>query len=577
MGPLESTVGFALCGVLISIFMFGIVTVQTYMYFRSFPYDRIFLKSLVGIIWFLELGTALCLSMGTYTMVITNFGHPERLVRNPDSMNSAVLIGGMVDHLVKAIFIYRLYKFSGTLYIPIPLGLLSVFLFSIVVLSTVKALEAVPLRPHSPELEWLLSVTFVGSAVQDLMVAGSMCYYIQKTRKEALKNTTLLLDRLFIYTIQTGVATSLVAVAAAVSFFSMKDNYAWMMFFLLMHSFFSNALLSSITVRYISYEQALNTPSGAVIPPTSPSTTYKQNAIGIHKRGDADEYGSRQRHPARIRRCSRIGSRVWFIDNCNCSVLSWTNAHIISANDVYGGTFRYMNHVASKGQGLETTFLDLENAGDEEISADTRTNRNLIWIESPTSPTFALSTSHAWPHLLAHIPSPRANVAMLSLTKYINGHSEVVMGAPILPEYHEQFAERLRFLQVAVSAVPKGSKDAASQDESARNECTSSCQGTRVLAARRRYIRDLLPIHGTHSRTNLSHHMHAVVAEKFLISTLLFTPSESLGGVESLVEYPAQITHGSILPAEWTLLGIGVNLARLSVGVEEEDLVQDVL
>ncbi|TFK39118.1 hypothetical protein BDQ12DRAFT_722509 [Crucibulum laeve] len=182
-------------------------------------------------------------------MFIIDFGYTERLDRNPNSLNIAMLMGGMVDHLVKAIFIYRLYKFSGTLYIPIPLGLFSVFLFSIIVLSTIEALEAVTFRPLSPELEWLLSVVFIGSAVQDLMVAGSLCYYIQKARKEALKNTTLLLDRLFIYTIQTGLATSLAAVSTAVSFFTMNHNNVWEMLVILMHSLFSNALLSTLNAR----------------------------------------------------------------------------------------------------------------------------------------------------------------------------------------------------------------------------------------------------------------------------------------------------------------------------------------
>jgi hypothetical protein len=142
MGPLESTIGFLLSGVLFTTFMFGIVTVQTYIYFSTFRNDRRILKWLVRplplslalsvqllnntspdfaylvpsfptvtlccvktFVRFLELGTMLCISIGTYTIFVTNFGHPERLARNPDPMNSAVLVGGLVDHLVKVLFI----------------------------------------------------------------------------------------------------------------------------------------------------------------------------------------------------------------------------------------------------------------------------------------------------------------------------------------------------------------------------------------------------------------------------------------------------------------------------------------
>ncbi|KIJ98747.1 hypothetical protein K443DRAFT_680496 [Laccaria amethystina LaAM-08-1] len=249
MGPLESTIGFLLSGVLFTTFMFGIVTVQTYIYFSTFRNDRRILKWLISLIWFLELGTMLCISIGTYTIFVTNFGHPERLARNPDPMNSAVLVGGLVDHLVKAIFIYRLYRFSSKLLICIALWGLSLFLFSIIIISTTRALRPGPLKPRSEIFEWLLSVTFLGSAVQDLCIAGSMCYYLRGQRRGLTKSTTLLLDKLFAYSIQTGLATSLVAVAAAVSFLSMREIYVWMMFYMLMHTFFSNALLSSLNNR----------------------------------------------------------------------------------------------------------------------------------------------------------------------------------------------------------------------------------------------------------------------------------------------------------------------------------------
>lgn len=85
----------------------------------------------------------------------------------------------------QAVFIYRLYQFSGSLLIPIPLIALSLFLFAIVVVSTVRVIEPVLFEPHSEQLEWLLGTTFVGSAVQDIMIASALCYYLKRQRGNA--------------------------------------------------------------------------------------------------------------------------------------------------------------------------------------------------------------------------------------------------------------------------------------------------------------------------------------------------------------------------------------------------------
>jgi len=249
MNHFESTVGFILSGVLASVFMFGILTFQVYAYFRTYPQDKPLLKSLILIIWFLELGTAICVSVGIFTIRVSDFGHTDQLLRNPNSLNAAILLGGITDHLVKTIFIYRLYRLTNTLYLPGFLSALSLCLFTIIVIAASKILRNIPLQPHSAEFEWIIAVTFVGSALQDVVITSSLCYFFQKERKSVFKRTALLLDRLVCYTIQSGAATSLVAISAAISFFSMEDNYAWMMFFLLMHSSFSNALLSSLNIR----------------------------------------------------------------------------------------------------------------------------------------------------------------------------------------------------------------------------------------------------------------------------------------------------------------------------------------
>lgn len=216
---------------------------------------------------------------------------------------------------------------------------------------------------------------------------------------------------------------------------------------------------------------------------------------------------------------------------------------------------------------------------------------------------------------------------MHSLTKYINGHSDVVMGAAIVPARHTALVDKLRFLQNAIGAVPSPYDCWLAQRGVKTLHLRMKTHGTNALAVakvlqRSPYVEEVIyPGLSSHPRNDLAYKSlspHARVfvddflaknprsvdadgvasdvggfpyggmitfrirggaeeAEKFLTSARLFALAESLGGVESLAEHPAKMTHGSIPEAERAILGIGDNLVRLSVGVEEvDDLVADI-
>lgn len=268
----------------------------------------------------------------------------------------------------------------------------------------------------------------------------------------------------------------------------------------------------------------------------------------------------------------------------------------------------------------------------------------LIWIESPTNPTLrlidiprivALARSHPSSPLILvdntflspFYSSPLlqgADLVLHSLTKYVNGHSDVVMGALVLPANHAALAEQLRFFQNAIGAVPSAYDSWLAQRGAKTLHLRMKAHGANALAVavalqRNPYIEEVIyPGLASHPRNDLAYrslspHARKFVdsflasrssedgtpaesvgfpyggmisfrirgglreADKFLTSTRLFTLAESLGGVESLAEHPAKMTHGSIPEAERALLGIGDNLVRLSVGVEEvEDLIADI-
>ncbi|KAJ2922696.1 hypothetical protein H1R20_g14390, partial [Candolleomyces eurysporus] len=226
--------------------------------------------------------------------------------------------------------------------------------------------------------------------------------------------------------------------------------------------------------------------TGAVIPSISLATTYAQAAPGLHKgfeysRSDNPNRKAFEKMLASIEKggedalCFGSGSAATGV-----VVQALGNgAHVLCVNDVYGGTYRYLKRVASEIQSVEVTLLDLETVDEEVIRENIRANTKLIWLESPTNPTLKLmdvsriaQIAHSHPSkplllvdntfLSPFYSSPLllgADVVLHSLTKYVNGHSDVVMGALILPPslsspHLKGFKDKLRFLQNATGAIP---------------------------------------------------------------------------------------------------------------------------
>lgn len=387
--------------------------------------------------------------------------------------------------------------------------------------------------------------------------------------------------------------------------------------------------------------------TGAVIPPISLSTTYKQDEVGVHKGFEYSRSGNPNRDALErtlVGLEAGAGHAITFSSGSatTATILQslGPNAHVLSVNDVYGGTFRFLTRVAKETMGIESTFVDLENATDGDVLGAIKENTKLIWIESPTNPTLRLIDIPRIVALARQAPSKPlvlvdntflspfyaspllqgADIVIHSLTKYINGHSDVVMGAAILPSSstpdrdYDSLAQKLRFLQNAHGAVPSAF------------DCWLAQRGAKTLAVRMKAhglnalrIASFLTSHpavehviypglATHplhalARTSLSPHTQQFLstlpqstfahgipyggmvsfrvrggarsAEALLPKLKLFTLAESLGGVESLAELPARMTHASIPPAEREALGIE-GLVRLSCGIEEvEDLVED--
>jgi cystathionine beta-lyase/cystathionine gamma-synthase len=370
--------------------------------------------------------------------------------------------------------------------------------------------------------------------------------------------------------------------------------------------------------RAIHVGQEPDAATGAVIVPIYQTSTYAQSEVGVHKGFDY----SRTANPTRAALEACLAS----LDNGRYGLafasgmaaedtllhLFESGDHVVACDDVYGGTFRLFHRVLER-VGLRFTFVDATCIENVERAIEDRTR--LIWLESPTNPLLKLIDINAVAKLAhqhdivvavdntfasSYCQRPLdlgADVVHYSTTKYMGGHSDVVGGA--LVTANDDLYERLKFLQNAVGGVPgafdswlvlRGLKTlAVRMRQHTANALQVGCFLEQHARVKRVYYPGLEshPQHALARRQMvggfggmLSFEIHGGVdgAREVARRTRLFTLAESLGGVESLIELPALMTHAS-LPAERRAeIGIDDGLIRLSVGIEEaEDLIDDLI
>jgi len=372
--------------------------------------------------------------------------------------------------------------------------------------------------------------------------------------------------------------------------------------------------------RSIHAGQAPDPTTGAIMTPIYATSTYVQDSPGVHK---GYEY-SRTHNPTRAAYEACIadledGSHGFAFGSglaATGTILELLDAgsHIIAGDDLYGGTYRLFANVRQRSAGLDFSFIDFSNK--ENIEAAIRPETKMIWLETPTNPLLKLYdlemiAAIGRKHNLITVCdntfcSPVVqrplnhgiDIVMHSATKYLNGHSDVVGGVIVVDEKgrYGDFPERLAYLQNAVGAVT-GPFDSflvlrALKTLSLRME--RHCENAQVVAEwlekHPKIERVAYPGLVSHLQHDLAKRqmngfggmVTAVLKDgledtrRFLERCEIFSLAESLGGVESLIEHPAIMTHASI-PAEIRAdLGISDGLVRLSVGVEDvDDLIGD--
>ncbi|HEY5983140.1 MAG TPA: cystathionine gamma-synthase [Anaerolineales bacterium] len=355
--------------------------------------------------------------------------------------------------------------------------------------------------------------------------------------------------------------------------------------------------------------------NGAVMTPIYQTSTYVQDGVGKTK--DGYDY-SRTKNPTRLALESCLAALeggehgLAFASGMAATDavlrLFDSGAHVVAGNDVYGGTYRLFDKVLRR-HGLHFDFVDTtdpESVGDA-LTPETK----LVWLETPTNPLLAVTDiravaelvhGHASDALLAvdntfatpYLQRPLllgADIIVHSTTKYLGGHSDVVGGAVVVRQ--RSLYDRLAFLQNAVGAVPgpmdcflllRGIKTLAVRME---RHAANAASIVEFLGGHPRVERLIYPFHPSHPQSDIAHRQMrngggmisfivkggAPAAIRVAEGTRLFALAESLGGVESLIEVPAAMTH---LSTRESPLAVDPGLIRLSVGIENSaDLLKD--
>lgn len=373
----------------------------------------------------------------------------------------------------------------------------------------------------------------------------------------------------------------------------------------------------SFSTRCIHGGQMHDPTTGAVNVPIYATSTYAQSAPGEHK-GFVYARGHNPTRHAFERAMADLedGSAAFAFGSglaAMCAVLDVlpAGAHMIASDDLYGGSFRLFERVRKQTTGLEVSYIDMTDA--EAVRAAIRPNTKMVWIETPTNPMLKLTDIAAVAKiarekgLISVVDNTFAtpwnqrpiamgvDIVVHSATKYIGGHSDIIGGVAIVGD-NADLAERMKFIQNATGGILgpfdsflalRGVKTLDVRMERHSNSAMKIAEWLSHHPKVEKVWYPGLPSHPQHALAKRQMRgfggmVTAVLkgdldaSRRMLSACKIFTLAESLGGVESLIEHPAIMTHASVPKEQREALGISDGLIRLSVGIESvEDLIAD--
>ncbi|KAJ6572186.1 hypothetical protein B0H19DRAFT_1231737 [Mycena capillaripes] len=245
----NTTIGAFQIGVLVSYVLFGVTTTQTYIYYSRFPEDSRKLKALVGFVWLCELGHTLCTGHTLYVYTISDYMHPELLLgAAPKSFETISMFAGFIASCVQSFFCYRIYCLSKKVFIPIIIWAMVSFRLVGSIVLFFAGLEMESLTQYVTQWEWLATSIWSVSVASDLMITATLVILLRNQRTD-VQRTTALVDKIILWTIETGMLTSASSIITLGCFVAWKTTFIWTAVWFVNVRLFSNSLLASLNSR----------------------------------------------------------------------------------------------------------------------------------------------------------------------------------------------------------------------------------------------------------------------------------------------------------------------------------------
>ncbi|KAG1744287.1 hypothetical protein EDB19DRAFT_1906856 [Suillus lakei] len=256
IGPMQ------ICG-LLNAALFGCLGCQSYLYFARFMDDHLALKATVSAVTLLQLGHFICVMSTLWTMTVSSYGDPSQLEVAPLAIDLAAPLCGFTVFIVQSFYVFRLWKFTGSLLLPIICEALSVGAQALTLILTARAVSMTDLATFGDTQFLLIALVFIVRAACDVVTTAGTAWSLRNKRGSDIKDTATIIDRLIYWTIETGLITSVMAITLATWFLVVRQNYVWSAVWVVWPNVVGNSLLASLNRRLLLRETPRVTRSDA--------------------------------------------------------------------------------------------------------------------------------------------------------------------------------------------------------------------------------------------------------------------------------------------------------------------------
>jgi len=286
---MDGTIGAIEIGTLLSGVLFGLITAQTYVYFKSFPNDARFTKVLVLGLWMVELAHTACIFDALYIYTVKSYGDPTSLIKFPITMDVTIFLHAATVFIVQLFFAHRMSKFlQNKLYIPVIAAIILVARFVVFIVTGAAATMMTTLVTFMQQSKSLILFDLVSCFITDVVISAILVYQLAIRRRGAYKSTLAMMDKLIVWSVETCLVTTMTTTVMLGCFLTMKDkNFVWVGILLVQPKVFSNALLANLNSRatlrntesevheFVPSSMRFKRPSGVVV--TQESATIKDD------------------------------------------------------------------------------------------------------------------------------------------------------------------------------------------------------------------------------------------------------------------------------------------------------------